>query len=94
MENNWLDKHSRASMKLIDIINELEGLARCFQTTGNTAMHVTLTCIAEELAGATKEIRDAIGESLAESIDRSGKNLETVLKASLVGALMVEGKDQ
>lgn len=93
MENNWLDKHSRASMKLSDIALEIEDLAKGFRMTGNTAMHVTLTCIAEELEGADREMRDAIGESLAEMIDRSGKNIETVLKASLVGAL-IAGKDR
>ena len=90
---NWLDKHSRASMKLFDIVTELKGLAKCFRVTGNTDMHATLMSIAKELEEADREIRDAVGESLAESTDRAAESSKTLLKASLA-RIVLASKDR
>jgi hypothetical protein len=89
----WFDKHSAASMILFDIAIELETLARGFQITGNTNMYESLMAIKKELEGAAREINDAIGESLAESIGRSAKSSENVLKAALAG-ILIAGKNR
>ena len=90
MKNNWFDKHSQASKKLFDIANEVQFLAGGFLTTGNKIMYKILTDLEEELRGATKDIRDAITESITESCDRAAKSSKNVLKAALAGIILAD----
>ena len=53
-------------------------------------MYKILTDLEEELRGATKDIRDAITESITESCDRAAKSSKNVLKAALAGIILAD----
>ncbi len=90
MENkiDWLEKHSDATMLLFKIVSEIEFLAKSFRTTGNINMYKSLTVIAGDIRNANEDIRDAIGESIKETIDRSGKSSKAILMAALAGVMI------
>ena len=88
----WFDKHSQALMILLDIAIEIESLARGFKITGNEIMHKSLMTFAQEIEIATKDIGDAIGESISENIDRSARSTENVLKAALTSIALTNKK--
>jgi len=85
---DWLDKHSDATMKISSIVYEIEYLAKAFGITGNSTMSKTLMAIARDVERANKDIHDAIGESISESIKRSGESTKAVLEAALAGIMM------
>ena len=85
---DWLDKHSNASKTLMNIVYEIEGLAKGFRTTGNGIICTQLKLIASDIEKARKDMSDAVGESIKETIDRSGEHSKTLLEATLAGILM------
>ena len=85
---DWLEKHSDASMVLFNIAREIRGLANAFRITGNHAMYISLRSIAVDIEKANKDIRDAIGESIEETIKRSGESSKAILEAALAGAMI------
>ena len=87
---DWLDKHSNASANLIEIVYQLEALAKAFKITGNDAMHKELAWIANDISVYTKEIRDAMTASIMESINRSAESSKTLLAASLAGMIIAK----
>lgn len=87
---NWLSKHSEASMILFDIVQEIRGLAKAFSITGNIHVNTFLTVIAYNIEKASKDMDDAVGESLQEAIKRSGESSKAVLEAALAGLKLIK----
>jgi hypothetical protein len=82
---DWLEKHSESSMTLFSIVRDLESLAKSFGATGNKDIHNYLLLLAGDIEKANKDMNDAIGESLNESIKRSGDSSKAILEAALAG---------
>jgi len=87
-EIDWLEKHSEASMVLFNIVYEIEGLAKAFRSTGNSSMYESLSAIATGIWKANKDMHDAVGESIKETIDRGNENSKTILNAALASIMM------
>ena len=89
-EINWLSKHSDASMVIFDIVIDIKSLAKAFSITGNVHISESLKIIAFDIEKANKAMRDAIGESLQESIKRSNDSTKAIFEAALAGIKLVE----
>ena len=87
---NWLDKHSDASMVIFEVAEEIKLLAHAFKVTGNSMIHRVLMVIAADIETANKNMRDAITESIQESIKRSGDSSKAILEAALAGLKLGE----
>ena len=87
---DWLSKHSEASMVLFDIAQDIKGLAKAFNITGNFRMSNTLVLIATEIERETTIMKDATTESLTEQIKRSGESSKAILEAALAGIKLAE----
>jgi len=87
---DWLDKHSDALKVLCSITREIEILAEAFITTGNENIRNTLLLIANDIEKSTKDIRNAMTESITESINRSAESSKNLLAASLAGIMIAK----
>lgn len=92
-KKDWLDKHSNASMVLSDIVLEIRSLSKAFSITGNVHVSTSLATIAFDIEKANKIMQDAVGESLQESIKRSGDSSKAIFEAALAG-IVLASKDR
>lgn len=87
-EIDWLEKHSNASMVIFNIAHKIEYIAKGFKTTGNNIVYNSLMTMAQDIREANKDMRNAIGESIKETIVRSGESTKAVLEVALASIMM------
>ena len=90
---DWLEQIRKATSIIFDAAYIIKQKAASFYDIGNEIFSVELNLMADDLLKAQEVINRSVSYAVSEQVKRSGQTTATILKATLAGALLNNGKE-
>jgi len=91
-KTDWLKKHHEADSAIYSASCSLQRLSNAFYDVGNDVVGNRLADYADIIELARKDMVDAVGESISESLHTAQEHSATILKSCLTGMAITGGK--